>query len=123
MDYKMIRLEQTEEIAVITLDYAPTLNALDMNMSLELEDALKKAETDPDVKIVVITGAGRAFCGGGDIRYMKAHCKEPDFAKESMGPLAKKLSEIVLYIKNVKNRHLCRSRSSGRRRCESCFRV
>ena len=60
MDYKMIRLEQTEEIAVITLDYAPTLNALDMNMSLELEDALKKAETDPDVKIVVITGAGRA---------------------------------------------------------------
>ena len=46
MDYKMIRLEQTEGIAVITLDYAPTLNALDMNMSLELEDALKKAETD-----------------------------------------------------------------------------
>ena len=78
MDYKMIRLEQTEGIAVITLDYAPTLNALDMNMSLELEDALKKAETDPDVKIVVITGAGRAFCGGGDIRYMKAHCEEPD---------------------------------------------
>jgi len=39
MDYKMIRLEQTEGIAVITLDYAPTLNALDMNMSLELEDA------------------------------------------------------------------------------------
>lgn len=124
MDYKMIRLEQTEEIAVITLDYAPTLNTLDMNMSLELEDALKKAETAPDVKVVVITGAGRAFCGGGDIRYMKAHCEEPDFAKESMGPLAKKLSEIVLYIKkNVKNRHLCRSRSSGRRRCESCFRV
>ena len=124
MDYKMIRLEQTEGIAVITLDYAPTLNALDMNMSLELEDALKKAETDPDVKIVVITGAGRAFCGGGDIRYMKAHCEEPDFAKESMGPLAKKLSEIVLYIKkNVENRYLCRSGSSGRRRCESCFRV
>ena len=66
MDYKMIRLEQTEGIAVITLDYAPTLNALDMNMSLELEDALKKVETDPDLKIVVITGAGRAFCGTGD---------------------------------------------------------
>lgn len=47
MDYKMIRLEQTEEIAVITLDYAPTLNALDMNMSLELEDALKKRKRIP----------------------------------------------------------------------------
>ena len=107
MDYKMIRLEQTEGIAVITLDYAPTLNALDMNMSLELEDALKKAETDPDVKIVVITGAGRAFCGGGDIRYMKAHCEEPDFATESMGPLAKKLSEIVLYIKKMSKIVIC----------------
>lgn len=47
MDYKMIRLEQTEEIAVITLDYAPTLNTLDMNMSLELEDALKKLKRLP----------------------------------------------------------------------------
>ena len=51
MDYKMIRLEQTEGIAVITLDYAPTLNALDMNMSLELEDALKKAETAPTIAL------------------------------------------------------------------------
>lgn len=47
MDYKMIRLEQTEGIAVITLDYAPTLNALDMNMSLKLEDALKKLKRLP----------------------------------------------------------------------------
>ena len=76
-------------------------------MSLELEDALKKAETAPDVKVVVITGAGRAFCGGGDIRYMKAHCEEPDFAKESMGPLAKKLSEIVLYIKKMSKIVIC----------------
>ncbi|MBF4213638.1 enoyl-CoA hydratase/isomerase family protein, partial [Pseudomonas donghuensis] len=65
------------------------------------------AETDPDVKIVVITGAGRAFCGGGDIRYMKAHCEEPNFAKESMGPLAKKLSEIVLYIKKMSKIVIC----------------
>ena len=40
MDYKMIHYTVERSIATITLDYAPTLNALDMNMSLEVESAL-----------------------------------------------------------------------------------
>ena len=104
MDYRMIKFSVSEQVATITLDYAPTLNALDLHMALELEDALKKSEESPDVSVVIITGAGRAFCGGGDIRYMKAHCEEPDFSKKSMGPLAGKLSEIVLYIKKMKKK-------------------
>ena len=107
MDYRMIKFSVSEQIATITLDYAPTLNALDFHMALELEDALKKSEESPDVSVVIITGAGRAFCGGGDIRYMKAHCEEPDFSKKSMGPLAGKLSEIVLYIKKMKKIVIC----------------
>lgn len=102
MDYEMIHYTVEKSIATITLDYAPTLNALDMNMSLEVESALKEAEADQAVKVVVLAGAGRAFSGGGDIRFMKAHCDEPDFAKESMGPLAGKLSEIVLYMKKCR---------------------
>ena len=70
MDYRMIKFSVSEQVATITLDYAPTLNALDLHMALELEDALKKSEESPDVSVVIITGAGRAFCGGGDIRYM-----------------------------------------------------
>ncbi|MDU5310361.1 MAG: enoyl-CoA hydratase/isomerase family protein, partial [Dialister sp.] len=107
MDYRMIKFSVSEQVATITLDYAPTLNALDLHMALELEDALKKSEESPDVSVVIITGAGRAFCGGGDIRYMKSHCEEPDFSKKSMGPLAGKLSEIVLYIKKMKKIVIC----------------
>ena len=107
MDFKMLRFVVEDAVAVITLDYAPTLNALDMNLALELEAALKQAEEDAAVKVVVLTGAGRAFCGGGDIRFMKAHCDEPDFADKSMGPLAGKLSEIVLYIKKMKKLVIC----------------
>ena len=73
MDYKMLKYAVEEGVAVITLDYAPTLNALDENMARELEQALQQAEADPAARTVVLTGAGRAFCGGGDIRYMKAH--------------------------------------------------
>ena len=107
MEFKMLRFVVEDAVAVITLDYAPTLNALDMNLALELEAALKQAEEDAAVKVVVLTGAGRAFCGGGDIRFMKAHCEEPDFADTSMGPLAGKLSEIVLYIKKMKKLVIC----------------
>lgn len=107
MDYKMLKYGVEDGVAVITLDYAPTLNALDMNMALELDQALKQAEGDPAVKTVVLTGAGRAFCGGGDIRYMKAHCEEPDFGAKSMAPLAGKLSDIVIYIKHMTKLVIC----------------
>ncbi len=107
MDYKMIKWAKEKHIATITLDYAPTLNALDLNMALELEDALKNTESDSDVRVVIITGAGRAFCGGGDIRYMKAHCEEPDFAQKSMGALARKVSEIILFIKRMTKIVIC----------------
>lgn len=107
MDYKMLKLLCKDKIAVITLDYAPTLNALDMNMALELESALRQVEGDRDVKVVVLTGAGRAFCGGGDIRFMHAHAAEADFAEKAMGPLAGKLSEIVLYIKKMTKPVIC----------------
>ena len=107
MDYKLLTYSVEKRIATVTLDYPPTLNALNMDMALELEDALKKAEESPDAAVVIITGAGRAFSGGGDIRYMKAHCDEPDFSEKSMGPLAAKVSQIVLYIKKMKKIVIC----------------
>lgn len=107
MDFTMLHYSVNRGVALITLDYAPTLNALDMNLALELEAALKKAEEAAEVKTVVLNGAGRAFCGGGDIRFMKAHCEEADFADCSMGPLAAKLSELVLYIKKMRKLVIC----------------
>lgn len=73
MAYQRIHTSLAKGIETITLDYAPTLNALDMEMAGELADALEKAEGNPEVKVLVLTGAGRAFSAGGDIRYMKAH--------------------------------------------------
>ncbi len=107
MQYERIHYETENGIATLTLDYAPTLNALDMKMALEVEDALKTAEADAAVKVIILTGAGRAFSAGGDIGFMKAHCEEPNFAKESMAPLAGKLSELVLQMKKMSKLILC----------------
>ena len=71
MSYKTILVEKIDNIAKITLNIPDKLNALDLVMREELKDELFSYQTDPEVKAVVITGAGRAFCAGGDISTMK----------------------------------------------------
>ena len=61
MDYKMIHYTVEKSIATITLDYAPTLNALDMNMSLEVESALHEAEADQATRTCVQTSASTSW--------------------------------------------------------------
>ena len=53
-------------VAVVTLDHPP-LNTLSLPLRLATEDAVHRALADPAVRAIVLTGAGRAFCGGGDI--------------------------------------------------------
>ncbi len=54
-------------IARVMLNRPERLNALNDQMQLEVTDALTQAESDDDVRVVIITGAGRAFCAGGDL--------------------------------------------------------
>ncbi len=68
MNYKTILYEVKDGIAKITLNRPDVLNAINPQMTAELNAALKNAEDDSNVKIVVITGAGRAFCAGADIK-------------------------------------------------------
>ncbi|MFM8305386.1 MAG: enoyl-CoA hydratase-related protein [Actinomycetota bacterium] len=61
-------LEVEEGVAVITLDRPDILNAFSTRMGRELEDAYRICDTREDVRAVVLTGAGRAFCAGADLR-------------------------------------------------------
>jgi enoyl-CoA hydratase/carnithine racemase len=54
-------------VATITLNRPDRLNALTFEVYAELRDAFKALDTEPGVRAVVITGAGRAFCSGGDV--------------------------------------------------------
>lgn len=54
-------------LAIVTLDRADKLNALDQAMLVGLEDAFDRVEENKDARVMLLTGTGKAFCAGGDI--------------------------------------------------------
>ncbi len=59
-------------VALITVNDPDRRNAVTAEMSARLRDAVGRAETDPDVHAVVVTGAGKAFCAGADLSALGA---------------------------------------------------
>lgn len=62
----------TDRVAVITVNDPDHRNAVTGEMSARLRDAVQRAEADPGVHAVVVTGAGRAFCAGADLSALGA---------------------------------------------------
>ncbi len=62
-----ISTEVSEGILTITLDRPDKLNAFTGRMMFELIDAFDRADADDDVRVVIVTGAGRGFCAGADL--------------------------------------------------------
>ena len=67
MEFESIHYEVAERTATITLNRPDRLNALSPAMIAELREAYDRAESDPDVWILLVTGNGRAFCAGADV--------------------------------------------------------
>jgi 2-(1,2-epoxy-1,2-dihydrophenyl)acetyl-CoA isomerase len=62
--------QQQEDILQIILNRPEAYNALNLNMMKMLAEALSSAATDPSIKGVLITGNGKAFCAGGDLKWI-----------------------------------------------------
>jgi enoyl-CoA hydratase/carnithine racemase len=67
MTYSHILFDVSEGIATITLNRPDRLNAWTGTMAHELRAAMTAADADPAVKVIILTGAGRGFCGGADM--------------------------------------------------------
>jgi enoyl-CoA hydratase/carnithine racemase len=60
-------VDSARAVATITLNRPERLNALTLEVYAELRDTFRALDTDPGVRAIIITGAGRAFCSGGDV--------------------------------------------------------
>ena len=72
-DYQFVTLEKdaAERIATLTLNRPDRRNALNDVMQDEIGDAIEEVENDDGVRVLIVTGAGRAFCAGGDLEQLR----------------------------------------------------
>ena len=77
-----------DAVATITLNRPDAYNALNLPLGRELFTAAIELDEDPDVRCVVITGAGRAFCAGGDVK---------DFV-DNLGRIGAHIKELTTYL-------------------------
>jgi 2-(1,2-epoxy-1,2-dihydrophenyl)acetyl-CoA isomerase len=70
MTYECLLYEVKDGIATLTLNRPERLNALGGTLRQDLHDAVTRAGADPEVRVMVVTGAGKGFCSGGDVKAM-----------------------------------------------------
>ena len=92
----MILFEQKDSIAIITLNRPDTFNSFIREMALELQNILEKCNADDSIRCIVITGSGKAFCAGQDLKEAidpeKSNLEQ--IVKEHYNPLIKKIRQI-----------------------------
>jgi enoyl-CoA hydratase/carnithine racemase len=92
-ELKVTRYETAEGVALVTLDRPERLNAWTGRMHSEYRALLVRATADPEVRAIVVTGAGRGFCAGADSRALEGHVARggydpgtgPDLARPGYG--------------------------------------
>lgn len=67
MPYQHLRIEIADQIATVTLDRPEKLNALSRDLHNEMVAAANQLRADDDVRVLIVTGAGRGFCSGADL--------------------------------------------------------
>jgi enoyl-CoA hydratase len=97
MTYECIRCETEEGVALITLDRPRVLNAMNRRLWIELQDALDVVHRDPAVKVLIITGAGRAFSSGADLK--ESQTRTPEAYRDYLEGLQAASRKIIGFAK------------------------
>ena len=94
MAYETLSLDVTGGVATLALNRPDAFNALNLALARELLGAVVELGEDPAVRCVVLTGAGRAFCGGGDVK---------DFA-DNLPRIGVLIKELTTYVHGAVSR-------------------
>ncbi len=99
MDFEHILFEKTGAVAIITLNRPAKLNAYSELMVHEILRALAEARDDDAVRAVILTGAGRGFCSGGDVsRDFQYPARYRGHRLESMLEMRENMHELVRFL-------------------------
>jgi len=99
MPDELIKVAEDSGVVTITLNRPEKLNALVGHMRRDLAETLEEAGSDPDARVVVLTGAGRAFCAGGDVNFMAELVERGD--SEEFARLLGAARRVILAIRQM----------------------
>jgi 2-(1,2-epoxy-1,2-dihydrophenyl)acetyl-CoA isomerase len=100
--------DKRDSIVTLTLNRPETLNAMNEAMMAEFERRLLEVETDADVRAVILTGAGRGFCSGGDQKRDRgSEGQEKFFDGDLGGDVVERLNRCVLRLQRLPKPVLC----------------
>lgn len=103
-DYQRIAVSREGRVLTLTLTGANPVNAVDGAMHHDLARVFFDAQDDPESDLVILTGAGRAFCAGGDTAWFKIQIEQPETFR-AIGPEAKR---IITSLLDLEKPILCR---------------
>jgi 2-(1,2-epoxy-1,2-dihydrophenyl)acetyl-CoA isomerase len=101
--YKFLRYTNEAGIATIALNRPEVYNALNDEITFELQDAFKSVAKDETVRVVVLTGEGKAFCSGQDLKASGGETK-----RSFLDSLHKRYNPIIRAMRNLPKPVICR---------------
>lgn len=106
--YELLKVERTGYVATITLNRPEKLNALSLQLTAEFHAALDELSNDSDIRVLILTGAGRGFCSGADMNQQLEALENPQAPSSTLqrpgiaalGPHIRRVSQPVIAAVN-----------------------
>ena len=105
MAYETVIVDREDHLGIITLNRPEQLNTFDKALATELGQALKELDSDKEVRVVILKGAGKVFCAGIDVKNF--------FGKTAF--------EYRAWVELMENPLVAISKMSSRRRCHLSY--
>lgn len=96
-----VLLEIRDGVSYVTMNRPESMNAMNAGLLADLSEVLRHCESNQAVRVLVLKGAGRAFCAGGDVRWMLATQKTDPSWPACIHDLGGKLNQVILLIRNM----------------------
>lgn len=98
--FETVKYELNETVAIVTMNRPDALNALSLQLTKDLKSAIEKAVEDK-ARAVILTGEGRAFCSGGDLREMSEMWKKEGRIEAFMEEPLEALHDVILLMRET----------------------
>lgn len=100
MSFETVKYELNETVAIVTMSRPDALNALSLKLTVDLKAAIEQAIADK-ARAIVLTGEGRAFCSGGDLREMQSMWQKEGRIEAFLEEPLKALHDVILLIRET----------------------